>query len=903
MPSIAPAQLRTFAQQLAADGVVTRADVDQLIDKALGDGALTPELSAELSGILETFGDKIESTATAARLKNFLAIEDPGLQALSFRLEQDDGTLTAADADKLIALAGQDGTVSDKEKFSLSAVLIGTRLDAAARQALSAAAGLTASSFSAAPKLAIPDNDAAGVDAPLTVDAQGQIADISLDIDLDHTWRGDLRVSLIAPDGTSVMLHDRAGRSDDNLKGTFGKDLVPTESLDKLIGKSAAGEWKLHVEDRAGQDLGVLNNFTLHVTTTSRPTEPTGNKAMDPSGQHRPVFLTADGFFVESEGAGKPDTNAALGTGLFRMADLIDDLKENPFVKQDLPLAQRQKILENLQGALQKVAPGATPPADMTDTQVLQMRASVATVLLGLIEATGTSGAERELLDEAFMAYRGALNAETHPVIKDSMTWNLVAVKDRLPGPLKSKVDDIHETIAPSSPPYDEWFKDGNKELNIAWSNGPDPEFFPGTLYMLDKKGFKKVDENDTTPPVVMTKTFNVNGQETVVNITVTVNHGHKIFDKMDDENVHIVGYDGHSDFGRNIPSSLARGSDEAGKKLIFYGLCAGKDNISRVRERYPDSQVLTSFNSSYFRTSTINGQKTMTDSENVETLNQLIEGVARRADWQTINDNIRDRGVWSSSHVMPGGTNYISPAHTMIRRKVLDTDHDGQADILDKLVHFDAQKVAEDTAREWTPIDPGRPADLLDGTRAHIAAMGINTATGYNTHTQKWKKQNVIGAGYFEPGPGEANKIIKFDKATIDGIESLEMRVNKNFAHMSVEALRAIGGYQLMMDAGQGSSWSPDLSVTDRKLMALTFAAALLEYDSNRWGRDPQVWQGLLTTLNFPPELELRSLSSLIGAEHHDYTGSMSIVRKYKEGLDPAVLAQLNDPAVGVPT
>src|SRR5690606_27079122 len=132
------------------------------------------------------------------------------------------------------------------------------------------------------------------------------------------------------------------------------------------------------------------------------------------------------------------------------------------------------------------------------------------------------------------------------------------------------------------------------------------------------------------------------------------------------------------------------------------------------------------------FNTAERDGGKVMTRSENFNVLMELVEGVSERRGWESINKDIRDDAVlFPYHHPMAGGTNYISPIHTHIRRKVLDSDHDGQADYLDKLVNCDTFKEATDTAREFTAIPPTHPVEKLDGTVPHLAVQALNTATG----------------------------------------------------------------------------------------------------------------------------------------------------------------------------
>ena len=70
---------------------------------------------------------------------------------------------------------------------------------------------------------------------------------------------GDLRVSVVSPSGTEVVLHNRAGASDDSLVRTF----TPTPALATLVGQPATGQWKLKVVDLEKQDVGKLNSWRL----------------------------------------------------------------------------------------------------------------------------------------------------------------------------------------------------------------------------------------------------------------------------------------------------------------------------------------------------------------------------------------------------------------------------------------------------------------------------------------------------------------------------------------------------------------------------------------------------------------------------------------------------------------
>ncbi|NHN38732.1 M6 family metalloprotease domain-containing protein [Pseudomaricurvus alcaniphilus] len=120
----------------------------------------------------------------------------------------------------------------------------------------------------AKPKLAIPDNDAAGIASVLRIARPGVARAIKVALDIEHTYRGDLRVELINPQGQRALLHNRSGRGEDHLKVTY--DAASSEALAPLIGKPINGDWTLRVSDLAGSDVGTLNSWSLELELAAR---------------------------------------------------------------------------------------------------------------------------------------------------------------------------------------------------------------------------------------------------------------------------------------------------------------------------------------------------------------------------------------------------------------------------------------------------------------------------------------------------------------------------------------------------------------------------------------------------------------------------------------------------------
>ncbi|MEH0654362.1 M4 family metallopeptidase [Streptomyces scabiei] len=100
----------------------------------------------------------------------------------------------------------------------------------------------------------IPDNGT--VESPINVNRAGAApSTLSVDVNIVHTWRGDLVIDLVAPDGTAYRLKNSASSdSADNVVETYTVN---------ASAETAAGTWKLRVQDVASLDTGYINSWKL----------------------------------------------------------------------------------------------------------------------------------------------------------------------------------------------------------------------------------------------------------------------------------------------------------------------------------------------------------------------------------------------------------------------------------------------------------------------------------------------------------------------------------------------------------------------------------------------------------------------------------------------------------------
>jgi subtilisin-like proprotein convertase family protein len=132
------------------------------------------------------------------------------------------------------------------------------------------------------------------ITSSIEINTPGGIVEVRvLNLDISHTWVGDLSARLISPLGTEITLFDRPGvpsdffgcdgdnlllnlfdgapSSAEDLENSCGNlpaisgSFQPVLSLANLAGEPATGTWTLSITDHVNQDGGVLNGWQLDV--------------------------------------------------------------------------------------------------------------------------------------------------------------------------------------------------------------------------------------------------------------------------------------------------------------------------------------------------------------------------------------------------------------------------------------------------------------------------------------------------------------------------------------------------------------------------------------------------------------------------------------------------------------
>jgi subtilisin-like proprotein convertase family protein len=108
----------------------------------------------------------------------------------------------------------------------------------------------------------IPDGSGEIVATALVTDTR-PIDRLLVRVDVEHPSRGDLAMTLVAPDGTSLLLQAPSLDRVADVHATFGSDIEPAESLARFNGKSIAGVWKLVISDTRLGDAGRLLSWSI----------------------------------------------------------------------------------------------------------------------------------------------------------------------------------------------------------------------------------------------------------------------------------------------------------------------------------------------------------------------------------------------------------------------------------------------------------------------------------------------------------------------------------------------------------------------------------------------------------------------------------------------------------------
>ncbi len=109
--------------------------------------------------------------------------------------------------------------------------------------------------------VAIPDDNPQGISSAIRLTDSAVVREVQVKVHIEHSFLGDVEVSLKAPTGETVLLQSRTLGSRTQLQATYSEQTTP--ALKQVLYKPIVGVWQLQVVDYAPQDTGTLKSWEL----------------------------------------------------------------------------------------------------------------------------------------------------------------------------------------------------------------------------------------------------------------------------------------------------------------------------------------------------------------------------------------------------------------------------------------------------------------------------------------------------------------------------------------------------------------------------------------------------------------------------------------------------------------
>ena len=235
-------------------GISGSGDVYHVTVSALQDGTYNLDLVSSGHGIADTADNHLTDTAPTTGTDHTYTVSTTVADSTA-------PTLTSIERSNPAAQNTDSQTLVYKVTFSEDVTGVGTDDFALSSDSTGGENNNNAASISEqftqtrSPSSPITDNQ--NTSDTITIPDSGTATAVSVTVNISHTYIGDLKVELVAPDGTVKTLHNISGGGTDNIIKTY------TPNFD---GTQIQGDWKLQIRDNANSDVGTLNSWTLAVS-------------------------------------------------------------------------------------------------------------------------------------------------------------------------------------------------------------------------------------------------------------------------------------------------------------------------------------------------------------------------------------------------------------------------------------------------------------------------------------------------------------------------------------------------------------------------------------------------------------------------------------------------------------
>lgn len=420
-----------------------------------------------------------------------------------------------------------------------------------------------------------------------------------------------------------------------------------------------------------------------------------------------------------------------------------------------LTAAQADALVDQLAAILA----AAPPVSDLDATDAAQLRSACATVLSHVVATALKAPDYRAVADRAVARLLLLVADESGPGGRPDLrahVINLLSMRGpALAKPDQERVQALLRGLRRAAPPYAELTGPWRFVLNAAG------EFLGGQMKLLQKKfGFTKVE----LPADAPASPNPWGGGYEVLEAPFTGPAGQKIYmfgrsASPRDEN-HEMGqayFTGllisrHANLGAFDMKAALAPVQQVGYKLMFNCQCAGLTTRFAISRMFPDADIWSSWDSTYFTTGPDGETAT---SEGIDCFIAVLKGMAEGEDFAAIDRRVR-KAQWHHEHNrVPEFVQFIGPAHPLVVAKYEDINRDGKADFYDGFLDLRIVEIAEAVQDSATPRPPGIAASQIGGA----AASGLNWAAGSLNRATQYSE-------LWDPLPGQSENFYVFRAA-----------------------------------------------------------------------------------------------------------------------------------------
>lgn len=484
----------------------------------------------------------------------------------------------------------------------------------------------------------------------------------------------------------------------------------------------------------------------------------------------------ADALWLLADGSFSTDRNASVrgidaGPALVIAARWISSRRTTTFeqlfpasaFRPDVPLRPERLTVEQGHGLLEQLRSAFNAAnaqgsfAGDKPTDAAQIRSAALTALSHLVATTLHDPNFRPLADlaaaEMFAVVENEQGTNAMPALR-AHAISLLSMR----APALSKTDaDRARTLVKSlvreAPPYE--------ELTDLWRFAmcSAHDFHDGEVDIFVKKfGYREIPLPSDSPAAPFGGTYRV------FEAPFKNPHGKAILlyarsARPDDEN-HEMGSEfftglminRHAQLGSYDMRAAMTKVRQSGYKLMLNSQCAGLTTRFAISRLFPDADIYSSWDSTYFRT---DSSGKLTESEGADCFQAILQGMCAKESHRQLEARSQRAQWYHKQARFPGFSQFVGPSNPLVFQRFQDVNRDGKADLYDGFLDFTIAQIAEDVRASMTPRDPGLAASQIGGDAATGLAWSAGSMNRVTQYSNLW--ESLPGATElfyaFQPG------------------------------------------------------------------------------------------------------------------------------------------------------